>query len=131
MNYRYNFNNIFLSLRGWHMDFFEFTFKQGDTFEHKFKSIEKYVDINIKNKIKLSWKPIVIIQVFKERRTVLLEKELYDLNKGYNQTLLVKIFGGATLFNQVSLNLEYLTDDQRWKVTFVNHDPLGGWRNLS
>jgi hypothetical protein len=113
------------------MDFFEFTFKQGDTFEHKFKSIEKYVGKNIKNKIKLSWKPIVVIQIFKERRTVSLEKDLYDLNRIYNQTFLVKIFGGATLFNQVSLNIEYITNDQRWKVTFVNHDPLEGWRNLS
>ncbi|MBT2693534.1 hypothetical protein [Bacillus sp. ISL-55] len=113
------------------MDFFEFTFKEGDTFEHKFKSVEKYVGNNIKNKIKLSWKPTVVIQIFKERRTVSLEKDLYDLNKIYNQTLLVKIFGGATLFNHVSLNLEYLSDDQHWKVTSVNHDPLEGWRNLS
>ena len=32
------------------MEFFEFTFNVGDTFEHKYNAIEKYVNRNIKKK---------------------------------------------------------------------------------
>lgn len=112
------------------MDFFELTFKEGDTFEHKYKMIEKYVKNNVKNRIKLDWKPAVYIRVFKQRGSVCLEKDLHDLNRVYEQTLYIQVRGGMTLYNHVSLGLKYLPTDKLWTVTFVNHDPFAGIRGL-
>jgi len=113
------------------MNFFELTFKIGDTFEHKYKAIERYVNKNIKTKIKLEWKPRINIQVVKERTTVHLEKDLYDLNRVYDQTLYIQVLSGVTLYNHVSLNLKYQSDEKSWLVTYVNTEPFAGWRNLS
>ncbi|SOC24360.1 hypothetical protein SAMN05880501_11717 [Ureibacillus xyleni] len=112
------------------MDFFEFTYNEGDTFQHKYKAIEKYVKKNIKTKVKLEWKPEVTIQIFKDRGTVYLEKDLYDLNKNYIQTLYIQVCGGVTLYKHVSLRLKYLSDNNAWIVTYVNHDPLAFIRNV-
>lgn len=113
------------------MDFFEFTFKVGDTFEHKHRMIERYVNKNMKKKLKLDWKPEIVIQIFKGRGTVHLEKDLYDLNRVYEQTLYIQFRSGMTLYNHVSLGLRYLKNGKLWTVTSVNHDPFAGWRNLS
>ncbi|MFC5735896.1 hypothetical protein [Cytobacillus gottheilii] len=113
------------------MEFFEFTFNVGDTFEHKYNAIEKYVNRNIKKKRKLEWRPRINIQVVKDRTTVHLEKDLYDLNRVYNQTLYIQVLGGVTLYNHVSLNLKYQADEKSWLVTYVNNSPFAGWRNLS
>ena len=112
------------------MVFFDFTFKEGDSFEHKYKTIERYVNKKIKTNVKLEWKPEVNIRIFKHRGSVHLEKDLYDLNRIYEQTLYIQVRSGVTLYNHVSLGLKYLSNDKLWVVTFVNYDPLAGIRSL-
>lgn len=112
------------------MEFFYFTFKEGDRFKHTYKMIEKYVNQNIKKKVKLEWKPRVNIQVFSDRKTVPLEKDLSNLNRVYEQTLYIQVYAGMTLHIHVSTGLKYLANEKEWIVTFVNHDPFGRWSNL-
>jgi hypothetical protein len=101
------------------MEFFEFTFNEGDTFKHSFKEIEKYVKRNVKRTIKSSWKPKILIQVYKDRTQVELEKGLHDLSPIYSQTLSIKLFDGIHLLGRTALDIQWDSNGKVWIVKKV------------
>lgn len=105
------------------MSLFEFTFKEGDTFKHTFKAIEKYVNKNVKPKVKLEWKPETSIKVFTQYTTVRLQEGLPELNRVYPQSLYIQVFDGMSLHDHITFDIKYLRDEKIWVVNSVQYPP--------
>jgi hypothetical protein len=105
---------------------FEFTFKVGDAFKHTFKSIERYVQKNVKSQEKLHWNPSISIQLFSQNTTKKLKEGLLGLNRMNPQSLYIQILNGTSLHDHLTFDIRYLSDEKVWVVESVQY-PAALW----